>query len=283
MVLRLDPAVPLVWRTPQCIQFGIDTPIVTIDDIAPVTERMISALVTGVSVSGLEMIARSATGAPSESRALIARLSPVLEQRIIPDGGNVTVWGTGRAAVLLTQHLTTAGITIVPDGPRTALTVIVADFVIDPELHGRWLRRDIPHLPIVFGDEKVRVGPLVDPGNGPCLYCLERHRTDSDPAWPAIASQLWGRRSPIHESTAGTLVEQEVAASAARLVLERLRPRRRDHPRALLTSIEIEAVSGMRSSRRVTVHPDCLCRSLTGEPSIELRAVLAEKHENDEH
>jgi hypothetical protein len=269
MVLRLDPTIPLVWRTPQSLQFGIDSPLVVLDDVSPATERMIAALVTGVSASGLEMIARSAGGTAEESRALVTRLSPVLERRIKPPGATVTVWGHGRTAAALSAHLVAAGLTIVPDGDRTVLAVIVADFVVEPDLHGRWLRRDIPHLPIVFGDRAVQLGPMVEPGDGPCLYCLERHRTDADTAWPAIASQLWGRRGPIHESAEAILVEQEVAGIAARQVIQRVR-NGASGGRSRAESVAVEAGTGIRSSRRWTVHPSCLCRSLTGEPSIEL-------------
>lgn len=274
MVLRLDPTIPLVWRTPQSLQLGIDTPLVVLNDVTPATERMIAALVTGVSASGLEMIARSSGGTAGESGALIARLSPVLERRIKPVGATVTVWGHGRTAATVSAHLIASGVRIVPDGDRTALAVIVADYVVEPELHGQWLRRDIPHLPVVFGDRAVTLGPIVEPGTGPCLYCLERHRSDSDPAWPAIASQLWGRRSPIHDSVEGILVEQEVAGLAARQAIDRVRNGQigarggRKH-----SSIAIEAESGIRSSRPVSVHPSCLCRSLTGEPSIELAST----------
>jgi hypothetical protein len=269
MVLRLDPTVPLVWRTPQSLQFGVDSPLVVLDEVSPATERMIAALVTGVSASGLAMIAGSAGGSADESLALVSRLSPVLEKRMRRAGATVTVWGHGRTAAALSAHLLAAGLTIVPDGADTAIAVIVADYVVEPELHGRWLRRDIPHLPIVFGDRTVQLGPMVEPGAGPCLYCLERHRTDSDAAWPAVASQLWGRRSPIHESVEGTLVEQEVAAAAARQVVHRVR-NGVVNPRP--ESIVIEAESGIRASRAWTVHPSCLCRSLTGEPSIELES-----------
>jgi len=36
----------------------------------------------------------------------------------------------------------------------------------------------------------VQVGPLVVPGDGPCLRCLDLHRTDADPAWPALLHRL---------------------------------------------------------------------------------------------
>jgi bacteriocin biosynthesis cyclodehydratase domain-containing protein len=137
--------------------------------------------------------------------------------------------------------------------------VIVAHYVVDPELHGRWLRRDIPHLPIVFGDQTVRIGPLVRPGNGPCLYCLELTRTATDDTWPAVASQLWGRRSPAETA----LVATEVAAITARLVLSVGPPPLRPSPLGA-SSIELNTATGRTTGKRHTPHPDCGCLSVPG-------------------
>jgi hypothetical protein len=48
----------------------------------------------------------------------------------------------------------------------------------------------ISHLPVVIDEERVRIGPLVIPGITPCLTCHDLHRTDWDPAWPALLPQL---------------------------------------------------------------------------------------------
>lgn len=49
-----------------------------------------------------------------------------------------------------------------------------------------------PHLIAgVWGSSAV-VGPLVVPGLTSCLTCADLHRSDRDPAWPVLASQLTG-------------------------------------------------------------------------------------------
>ena len=45
------------------------------------------------------------------------------------------------------------------------LGIAVGHYVLDPESYGFWLRRDLPHLPVVFGDDSVTIGPLVEPGH----------------------------------------------------------------------------------------------------------------------
>lgn len=280
MALRLDPRFPLVWRTPQSLQFGLDRPRVVLDEVSPADERVVAALVAGVSRSGAEMIGSSAGLDPAEVRALLEALGPAMVQSgrpaPSPAPGSVVVCGRGETADRLRDILGRSGATILEDDEEASpgLAVIVAHYVIDPELHGRWLRRDILHLPIVFGDEVVRIGPIVRPGIGPCLYCLALHRSTADPAWPAIASQLWGRRSPVE----GALVATEVAAIAARFVLSAFdtgssqgRPAEGVAPDDVALSdmalddvaIDIDAATGGWAVRACAPHPDCGCISVS--------------------
>ncbi len=258
MVLRLDPRLPLIWRTPQSLQFGLDHPRVVLEAVSPADERVIAALVTGVSGTGARMIGRSAGLDDPAFDALMRTLAPALEHpapRLGP--ASALVSGDGETTRRIRAMLEAAGMALIPDEPdaEPEIAVIVAHFVIEPEDHGRWLRRDIPHLAVVIGDETVRIGPIIRPGAGPCLHCLERHHTDADPAWPAMASQLWRRRSVLDSS----LVAQEVATTVARLVLAQ----RVVHRIEPLTSIEIDAATGDRMLREWQTHPDCGCASLT--------------------
>src|SRR5690606_13892242 len=116
-------------------------------------------------------------------------------------------------AGLLRQTLGVAG----PDAGAPTVVVLVGHYVLEPADHGEWLSRDVPHLPIVIGDTGAVVGPFVEPGVGPCLHCLQLHRTDTDAAWPAIAAQLWGRRSAAE--TPGFAAE--LASIAHRVLRER--------------------------------------------------------------
>ena len=142
---------------------------------------------------------------------------------------------------------------------EAAVVVLVADWVLAPADHLGWLNRDVPHLPVVVSERAVTVGPLVEPGDGPCLYCVQLARLDADPAWLAVATQLLGREG----REVGDLELAEVAAFVARRVLERLSLER--------LSLERPAGSGSRgrewrmdaaggvSSRVWGRHPDCRC------------------------
>ena len=251
MVLKVGAGVPLVWRSPSSLQFGVDQPLVVLDDVDAGTERMVAALVGGISSSGFDMMARSAGLAVDTAAGLLARLAPVLEHETTAAAADgVAVEGDGPLADELRRVLGAEGVLAAPDGSAPSLAVIVAGWVISPEDHGSWLRRDIPHLPVVTGDGGVTVGPLVEPDSGPCLYCVQLTRTDDDPAWPAIATQLWNRPAPAMTR----LAVAEAAAFIARRVLERMT----DGPGEAV-GWRLGAADGAVSPRAWTRHAACRC------------------------
>jgi hypothetical protein len=258
MVLRLDPTLPVVWRTPTSLQFGVTRPSVVLTDLDLTSEKLIAALGSGISRSGLDMIARSA-GAPADAvESLLQRLRPVMLRPTPPAPAPVVVAGSGLLADRLTALLAGAGVPVLlarsvaaAEAAQASFAIVIGSYVLDPALHGLWLRRETAHLPVILGDASVAIGPLVEPGRTACLYCLQRHATDADPAWPAIASQLWGRPSPAETE----LVASEVAAIVARMVISR---------QAASDQLVIEVATGEQSRRAFAVHPDCGCLNFLG-------------------
>ena len=70
------------------------------------------------------------------------------------------------------------------------LVVLVETDVADPLRYRPLLADDVPHLSVVVREASVLVGPLVVPGRTACLRCVDLHRADADPGWPALAAQL---------------------------------------------------------------------------------------------
>src|SRR6185369_699944 len=69
--------------------------------------------------------------------------------------------------------------------------VVVVGFGVPASLTAlSYGHRRIPYLAVTVRDSTVVVGPLVKPGRSACLNCLELHRRDLDPDWPAVAAQL---------------------------------------------------------------------------------------------
>jgi bacteriocin biosynthesis cyclodehydratase domain-containing protein len=267
MALRIDPRVPRVWRSPTAVQFGVDRPIVVLENVSNGDERMLAALCGGVPRSALSLIADAAGCAESRIDELLAALTPVLQAgagtepaqrpaarpRVVIDGDGPFAASVGSllaAEGLQPHHMADWG-----EDSHVDLAVIVSDYVIAPERYGAWLRRDVPHLSVIAGDTTVRVGPLVEPGVGPCLYCLDLERVDQDSSWPAMAAQLLVRRSPVDSA----LVVAEVAAVTARAVLTRLRS---GHCELLSSSMVIDTETGAVSVRGHRPHARCGCRAL---------------------
>lgn len=285
MVLRLDPRVPIVWRTPDSIQLGIDRPLGVIAGITPALERVLAALRSGVPRSGALMLGHEAGASELAVDVLLQVLRPVLLDDPAVSAhpaGPVCVDGEGRTADRIRELLGDLGIGVVslPEQdrdagrasgnsvPDAALAVIVAHYVIEPERHGRWLRRDIPHLPVICSDTEVRYGPVVEPGSSPCLTCLELQRVDDDADWPAIAGQLLSRRAP----TETPLVSLEVASAVARLLAGRLL--NGPSPGGSLSYVH-DAETGGVTRRAHQPHVRCGCRSLTGSATAPGEHVVA--------
>jgi hypothetical protein len=251
MMLRLDPRLPLVWRSPNSFQIGIDTPLALVEKLPPGAERLIEALASGITRSGYDVVARAAGVHPDEAERLLHTLTPAFRSPSAR-APSAAVLGSNTVAREIAAVLADAG-RLDHDADRASLVVLVEDWVIAPGDHGAWLRRDVPHLPVVVGDIGVTIGPLVRPGRGPCLYCVHLARVDADPAWPAIASQLWGRPGPA--------ISRLAVAEAAALTARRLRFPSGSSSRALSWRID--------RSGRVTPtvwwrHPSCRCAAPPG-------------------
>jgi hypothetical protein len=97
------------------------------------------------------------------------------------------------------------------------LVVLAAIGAIHADAGEPWLRRGIPHLPLVVQAHRVQVGPLITGGSGPCLSCMDLHRRDRDAAWPAVLSQLspvWPLRPGAPVNCESTLAAMTIGVAA---------------------------------------------------------------------
>jgi len=260
MVLRLDPRFPLVWRSATALQIGLDRPQVVIEGVGYPEELLVHALRLGTSAGTARLIATRAGASDARVDELLDALRPVLVRRIDPSpppSPRVVVEGVGSAPDALRGLLRGEGCELVGDDAVPDLAVLVADFAVAPARAAHWLSGDVPHLAVVFGDEAVRIGPLVEPGAGPCLHCAHRDRIDLDPDWPRLVIQVLGTPA----STRTPLSSAAVAVAAADAALRRLHAGwtgLRDVVRSYSDA------SGSFSERRLEPHPECACRSLRG-------------------
>ena len=266
MVLKLDSRAVQVWRDPFSLQFGIEPVRAVLREVSNAEERMIAALGAGISRSGLAMIAKSAGADERTVDHLLTRLDGLLVTTVpVAAPRRVSIVGRGPTTERIADALAIAGVHVavgadLSDSPCD-LGITIGHYVLDPDSYGFWLRRDLPHLAVTFGDESATIGPLVEPGATACLFCLEHYRRDADASRSAIASQLWGR----HAESETPLVSIEVAARVARLVLRRLAG---EVPTSA-TSVRLETDTGETTTTVWMPHPDCGCTSLGTDAEAE--------------
>lgn len=112
-------------------------------------------------------------------------------------------------------------------------------------------RQDIPHLVVRPTGEGMVVGPLVVPGVGPCLNCLDLHARGIDPQWPSLLMQLSRIRLPVPELAA------RWAAGTA--VTELIGFRHSGHSSLLGRTATVAAPHWTPQWRTWRAHPGCLC------------------------
>lgn len=171
--------------------------------------------------------------------------------------------GASRAASAL-RLLVGWGANAAPDS-HPDLVVLVREDAIDVREADRLVAAGQDHLAVVCAADRISVGPLVTPGHGPCLRCLDLHRCDLDPAWPQIAAQMCAG-SPsgsgsgsgrARGESASCLVAAGLAALQALLHLDgRLRPIAHGH------TVDVQLPDGLTDRRRWPVHPSCGCAVL---------------------
>ncbi len=121
-----------------------------------------------------------------------------------------------------------------------------------------------PHLAVVAGADRASVGPLVVPGRSACLRCLELHRTDRDPSWPAVAAQLAGATPDGRGESSITAL---VAGLLALQVVCWVDGQRR--PATVGATVTVTLPDGLSTRRAWHQHPGCGCsRAGRGGPKI---------------
>jgi hypothetical protein len=146
------------------------------------------------------------------------------------------------------------------------LVIIVGPVAVDPRRGDLWLRHRVPHLPVVPAGSATTVGPLVGAGDGPCLWCLDLHRTDRDQAWPTLMAQVCADAGVVVPDAARAQGELEPALAqlvAGSVALFTTRLLAGERPPAGV-SVEISLPWPRMDHRRWTPHPLCLRHESVG-------------------
>jgi bacteriocin biosynthesis cyclodehydratase domain-containing protein len=133
--------------------------------------------------------------------------------------------------------------------------VVLATAAPDPALVESLQSRGVPHLVAGVREDRGLVGPLVLPARTGCLRCADLHRTDRDPAWPALAGQLSAPAVGIEPCE--TTLAAAVAAFAAAQALGYLDGA---VPAAVEGTLELSLPDFRVRRRSWPPHPRCGCR-----------------------
>lgn len=249
ILTRLNPNAPLLWRDEHTLQLGDDGGL-RIEADAAWVELLLSRLRSGFRRGSFDVIAHAA-GAPRDAaRTLLERLAPVLlDDANAPRPAWVESIGItdARSEYRMREALVDEGVPLVDQGRSAAVGIVLVRGAAAALQFARYLREDIPHLPVSFEPGRVTVGPLVLPGESACLACRDAHAAELDPAWPLLHAQMIDRDP-------GPLRAAQVA-EAGRLAAMLLTDGRDGAGRLVRVSED-----GSRVWRSVSFHEECRCR-----------------------
>ncbi|HEX8093629.1 hypothetical protein [Jatrophihabitans sp.] len=172
--------------------------------------------------------------------------------------GGVTAADEGRRFAVAAEEAVRRYAPDVQTGPippeSTDLVVLTDPAPVDTSLRSALHQDRVPHLRASVDGQRGIIGPLVLPGRSSCLQCADLHRTDRDPAWPALAVQLAARpRRRVSSDVALCVATVGVAVGQALAYLDRQRPA------TIGASLEWELPDWRLRRRSWPAHQGCDC------------------------
>ncbi len=274
----LNPATPVLSRPDGTVQVGWDPRRAVIVHPPPglsasVLADLLRALQGSATVPEL-----LALGIGADSEVVTSLLGHLVDNGLVTTSpkvapvsraATVRVHGQGPLADLLTSALRCSGARI-SHTTRTHVSTARADLVVltdylvaDPRVVRDLHDAGVAHLTVRIRDGAGLVGPLVIPGATSCLRCADLHRSDRDPAWPVIATQLC--RTVGSADRATILATAALALREIHHVLRALPghdergPGSAGPPATLDSTLEFDVGASSVVTRRWSRHPQCSC------------------------
>jgi len=262
----LRPGAPLLRRDATHLQIGTSPGVVVADrpGLVPLLR-----LLDGIrDVERLEGIAREAIAeldgtvatVLAELRAVGAvvdasGLDDVRRRRATRPVAFDVSSGTAELVAATRAALSAAGLTRLASADPELL-VIVSFGEPSRSVYERPALLGIDHLPVVIDEDRVRIGPFVRPGRTPCVSCHDLHRSDWDPAWPALLLQLGRRPAAERPMALDTLACHAASVEIAAEVLAQLDGR---DPRTIGRCLVVGPGHDERAMWPVAFHHQCAC------------------------
>jgi hypothetical protein len=279
----LDPSRPVLLRPDGDVQIGWDPRRALLvrppDGVTPTAlTGLLRAMHAGVTLDDLRA---AATDAGLRDAALDDLLAAVVDAGVVtvqrtPERthrtrtASIRIHGRGPLSDLLTSGLRCSGARVFHSRlshaevrPHSTDLVVLSDYLVtEPRVLQQLHAAAMPHLPVHIRDGAGMIGPLVIPGRTSCLGCADLHRSDRDPAWPAVAAQLRGTvgcadRATLLATAALALDQVDRVIRAVRESGDARRPA--DPPPTLDTTLEFDVRRHSIAARHWSRHPRCSC------------------------
>ncbi|NLZ58174.1 MAG: hypothetical protein GX898_07745 [Corynebacterium sp.] len=255
----LSPSTQILIRPGPAIQFGVDATRAGVleMDSTELASRIVPVLL-GLRDGGhgVEVLAKKLVAAGLRPLAATSLIEDLLAFGVLRETtpGEVLLWGRGTLLDATASLIAATGlvprIALRGDKPRVFLTrparhVVVLNRLAHPGDLARLLAHRVStYLTAALIDNRGLIGPGRRSHRGPCMMCIDLHRTDVDPHWHALVTQQ--PNGPTHPDP---ITE---AATAARLA-------------ALLHTDtwqagEVEEINpyvGTSALGKISVHPGC--------------------------
>lgn len=160
----------------------------------------------------------------------------------------------GALASQLEQALMQHGFSPSPPDRRCQLLVPLGSQVLPPRLNSYFLQQNFNFLPVLARDGGWLIGPLTVPGLSQCSTCLDLYRSEADPAWPTLATQLLCQ--PVAAST------QSVTTHCINIVVQVAASFFSGSGHWLGRYLEFSQTDLVGSTQVLSPHPECGCGGL---------------------
>lgn len=160
----------------------------------------------------------------------------------------------GALASQLEQALIQQGFSPSPPDRRCQLLVPLGSQVLPPRLNSYFLQQNFNFLPVLAREGGWLIGPLTVPGLSQCSTCLDLYRSEADPAWPTLATQLLCQ--PVAASA------QSVATHCINIVAQVVASFFSGSGHWLGRYLEFSQTDLVGFSQVLSPHPECGCGGL---------------------
>ncbi|HZO63658.1 MAG TPA: ThiF family adenylyltransferase [Kribbellaceae bacterium] len=221
-------------------------------DVADVVERRRTSAVRILGAGRVGAAVALLLGAAGVGRLEVLDTAVVTAADLTPYGYRAEQLGRSRGQAL--RELLTSPSVTVAGVARHADAVVLCPDTREPDRDtiAALDRAGLPHLLVRCRDLGGTAGPFVLPGRTACIRCTDLHRTDRDPDWPVLLSQLTGVTGAVPD----TVLAAQLAAFAAAQVLHWLAG---ELPATAGSTVDIQLAGGLGRSRDWPPHPYCGC------------------------